>query len=53
MVSTDGLIHRSAPGSIPGRSSRSGSKPLRSRGKCGIFGNVSGRRHIETREALQ
>ena len=37
----------------PGRSSRIGFKPLRSRGKCGIFGIVSGRRHIETREALQ
>jgi hypothetical protein len=53
MVSTDGSIHRSAPGSIPGRSSRNGIKPLRSRYRCGIVGNVSGRRHIETREAPQ
>lgn len=51
MVSTDGLIHRSAPGSIPGAPPETELEPLRSRFRRGTFGSVSVRQHIETHEA--
>lgn len=41
MVSTAGLIHLAAPGSIPGRSSRDGHPSLRSRRRRVIVGVVS------------
>ena len=54
MVPTAGLIHRAAPGSIPGRSSRYGTDAVAKRAEvCYSRPRIRPAVHIETREASQ